>query len=145
MKDRTTATVWILLIFLVGVLFGGTTSYLMLRTSGAATLDVDSESRDLPRDQKRTHQRLYEQMADKLQLSAEQRSKIREMLEAQRKQYRAIAEEKIRKSRELRRETRSRFAEILTPAQMAEFNEFMRRHREKDHPASKDSHKDRKD
>jgi periplasmic protein CpxP/Spy len=65
-----------------------------------------------------------ERMARELGLTAEQRTRIDEILDEQQRQIRAIMSETRPRTREVLRETRTRIEEVLTPEQRARFEEL---------------------
>lgn len=140
MRTRTRATLWILSVFLLGTLFGATLSYVMMDARGHdATFRTEDREEAGKRNKRSRPAQLFARLSRELELTPEQRSVLRGMLEEQRESYRAILAEKEASTAQLRREARRRFREILTPEQLEKFNEFMKRHRRKNHSDDKRS------
>ena len=63
----------------------------------------------------------FEQMAEKLQLSAEQKTKVQEIFSDTREQLRAVRRESEPKMNEIRRQADGRLQTVLTPEQWQKF------------------------
>lgn len=63
----------------------------------------------------------FEQMAEKLQLSAEQRTKVQEIFADTREQLRAVRRDSEPKMNEIRRQADGRLQTVLTPEQWQKF------------------------
>ena len=63
----------------------------------------------------------FEQMAEKLQLSAEQKTKVQEIFADTREQLRAVRRESEPKMNEIRRQADGRLQTVLTPEQWQKF------------------------
>ncbi|MDA2923830.1 hypothetical protein MYX65_04085 [Acidobacteria bacterium AH-259-L09] len=128
MKSRSKAILWVLLVFLVGVVFGGTLTFLGVQ----ARL---SEASDSPgwRHETRSKQppeRSVNHLAELLDLDASQKSELRRILEQSRQHFLEANREAKKQSRAIRLETRKQIRAILQPAQIAAFEEFLK---EKEH------------
>ena len=69
---------------------------------------------------RRPHDRM-EQMAERLRLSADQKTKVQQIFNDTREQLRAVRRESQPKVNEIRRQADARFQEVLTPEQWQQF------------------------
>ena len=66
----------------------------------------------------------FEQMAERLQLSEEQRSQVKQILSETRGQLRALHKESEPRFEEIRRQTDERLRQVLTPEQCQKFQQM---------------------
>jgi Spy/CpxP family protein refolding chaperone len=71
-------------------------------------------ARNTPRDR-------FEQLAERLDLNADQKTKVQQILGDSREQLRAVRRESEPKLNEIRRQTDTRLQEVLTPEQWQKF------------------------
>lgn len=67
----------------------------------------------------------FEQMLDRLQLSAEQRTQVQQTLGEAREQFRSIRRESEGREDEVRRRADERLRQIMTPEQWQQFQQMM--------------------
>ncbi len=99
-----------LLIFLLGAAAGA-----LAPTAYRAWFGTDRMSR---------HAR-FEQMLDRLQLSAEQRTQVQQTLGEAREKFRAVRRESDAREDEVRRQADERLRQIMTPEQWQQFQQLM--------------------
>lgn len=66
----------------------------------------------------------FEQLADRLQLNADQKTKMQQILSDSREQLRAVRRESEPKMNEIRREAAGRLQTVLTPEQWQQFQKI---------------------
>ena len=123
MKTTNKAIIWILVVFVVGILFGATASY----------LGFGPDEKDRRRGPRRTPEQIVERIAERLELDEDQKERLTRVLvesrDRHRQSYRAVEEE-----------TRAKIRQILRPDQLKRYEEMReesrRRHRrnESDRP-----------
>lgn len=67
----------------------------------------------------------FEQMLDRLQLNAEQKVQVRQILGEAREQFRALRKETEPRENEIRRRADERLRQVLTPEQWQQFQKMM--------------------
>lgn len=125
MNSRSKATFLVLLIFAIGVLFGGTLVYFWAQPRFPFA-DGWSPGRQGVRNSP-SPERGMNYLSDTLNLSPSQRTKLRRILEESRQQLGEINRESNRQHRAVRRETLEQIRTILKPDQMERFEEFLAR------------------
>ncbi len=117
MTDRTKAILSLVLVFLVGTLFGGTLSYFLLKS---ATTRHDLW-RFLSHTPPSGPTRLITQIAEALDLDAKQRIQLREKLEESHEQYKKTLRGFRKRFHEIRHLSRQQIRAILRPDQIPKF------------------------
>lgn len=123
MNSRTKATLLVLLIFLTGVLFGGTLVFFwaqpafpLSRLGPGARQEVRAN---------RPPERSLSYLSDFLALNASQRAELGRILEESRQQLSDINRQSNRRHRVIRSETLEQIRSILEPDQMENFEAFL--------------------
>ncbi len=137
MTSRTRAVLWILFVFMVGGVFGGTLTYLLIQPAPFRSSDQPHpRRRGRNVDPERRVERILDRISDAVELDDEQRAQLRQILEESRALYRTAADEADSRHREIRLATRQKIRSILRPPQLENFEDFVRRrdqHFEKRH------------
>ncbi len=132
MTSRSKAVLWILFVFMVGGVFGGTLTYLLIHPA-----PFHSSDRAHPRQRRRNgdpeqrFERMLKRMSDAVGLDDEQRAQLRQILEESRALYRTAADEAGSRHREIRLATREKIRSILRPQQLENFEDYVRRRDER--------------
>ena len=123
MNGRSKATFLVLLIFGIGVLFGGTLVFFWAQPR------FPFPDRPPGRRQQVTNnpspERSMSYLSDSLDLSPSQRTELRRILEESRQRLGEINQESNRRNRAVRRETLEQIRTILEPDQMEQFEGFL--------------------
>ena len=128
MTNRTKAVLWILFVFTVGGVFGGTLTYLLIRPAPFLSSDqAHPRQRRGKADPEGRFERLLKRISDAVELDDEQRPQLRQILEESRVLYRALTDEAGSGHREIRLATREKIQSILRPHQVEFFEDFIRR------------------
>ena len=132
MTSRTKAVFWILFVFMVGGVFGGTLTYLLIHPSPFHNRD-QTHSRQQRRnaDPERRFERILKRISDAVALDDEQRPQLRQILEESRALYRTATDEAGSRHREIRLATREKIRSILRPEQLKDFEELVRQRDER--------------
>ena len=123
MNSRSKATFLVLLIFGIGVLFGGTLVFFWAQPRFPfpdAPPGRRQEVRNNP-----SPERSISYLSDALDLSPSQRTELRRILEESRQQLGEITKESNGRHRAVRRETLGQIRTILESDQMEQFEEFL--------------------
>ncbi len=123
MNSRSKATFLVLLIFGIGVLFGGTLVFFWAQPRfpfPEGSPGRRQEVRNNP-----SPERSMSYLSDALDLSPSQRIELRRILEESRQQLGEINKESNGRHRAVRRETLEHIRALLEPDQMAQFEEFL--------------------
>jgi len=123
LNSRSKATFLVLLIFGIGVLFGGTLVFFWAQPrfpfpEGAPGWRQEVRNNPSP-------ERSMNYLSDALDLSPSQRTELRRILEESRQQLGEINKESNGRHRAVRRETLEQIRAILEPDQMEQFEEFL--------------------
>jgi Spy/CpxP family protein refolding chaperone len=113
------ASLWLALIFLLGIALGGVLGYAFAHRSYAAP------PAQLTAEQRRAQKR--EQLAREVGLNAEQQSQIAAILDQAQTEYRAIHAVSDPQIDAVRQKSRDKIRQLLTPEQKPKFEEFLRR------------------
>lgn len=138
MKSRSKAILWVLLVFLVGVVFGGTLTFLGVQARLSEASDSPGWRREAHR--KQPPERGVNHLAELLDLDESQKSELRQILEQSRQHFVEANRQNKKRFRAIRLETRKQIRAILQPAQIAAFEEFLKK-KEQD----RQRHRGRKD
>ena len=111
MKTTSKAIIWILAVFLTGVLFGGALTFVVYQPHRPPWANREARGGKSP-------DRLVEMISKKLELDEEQRKEFRRLLIESRDRYREAF-------RETRQNTRDKLRSILRPDQLERFDEVM--------------------
>ena len=129
MKTTSKAAIWILIVFLTGILFGGTLAFLVLRP-GSLPPTFGFMGKDSFRPP-RPPEEVLRSMAERFDLDDEQQKKLLIILEESRDQLRLHAEKTRREFTCIRESARNRIRSVLQPHQLEKFDEFLeKRHGE---------------
>jgi len=112
------ASLWLGLVFALGIALGGIVGYAFAHRSYAAERSLTSEQR---RAQKR------EQLAREVGLSAEQQTQVVAILDAAQGEYKAIHQVSDPQIDAVRQKTRDKIRVLLTAEQKPRFEEFIRK------------------
>ena len=124
MNSRSKATFLVLLIFGIGVLFGGTLVFFWAQPRFPFP-DGWSPGRRQEVRNNPSPERGMSYLADTLDLSPSQRTELRRILEESRQQLGDINKESNGRHRAVRRETVEQIRTILEPDQIEQFEEFL--------------------
>lgn len=126
MKNRTKAVLWVILIFTLGVVCGGTLTYLLVRPSLSS---VGDGRRGPPRARFRPPpaEQVVKRFSKKLNLDARQQTQLRQILEKSRQRYRSMEEENQKQHRAIREAGIQEIRAILRPDQLQKFEEYIKR------------------
>ena len=128
MTSRTKAVLWILFVFMVGGVFGGTLTYLLIHPAPFLSSDqAHSRQRMRDGDPERRFDRILKRISDAVELDDGQRPQLRQILEESRVLYRTAADEADSRRCEIRLATRQKIRSILKPHQIEPFEDFVRR------------------
>ncbi len=132
MTSRTKAAFWIFFVFMVGGVFGGTLTYLLIHP--APFLNSDQEhprQRRRSADPERRFERMLQRISDAVELDDEQRPQLRKILEESRVLYRSAADDADSRRLEIRLATRQKIRSTLRPQQLENFEDFVRQRDER--------------
>ncbi len=124
MNSRSKATFLVLLIFGIGVLFGGTLIFFWVQPRFPFPDGPPPGRRQEVRNNP-SPERSMNYLSDALDLSPSQRTELRRILEDGRQQLGEINKESNRRHRAVRRGTLEQIRTILAPDQMEQFEEFL--------------------
>jgi hypothetical protein len=127
MKTSSKAVIWILIVFLTGILFGGTVTFLILWT-GPHPLAFGFMGKPGFRPP-RPPEEVLRSMADRFDLDEEQQKKLLVILEESRDQFRLHSETTRQEFIRIRESARSRIRAILEPHQVEKLDEFLEKRR----------------
>ena len=116
---RQKASVWLTIVFLLGVALGGVLGHALAHRSYAAT------SMQLTADQRRAQKRA--QLVQEVNLSAEQQAQVVAVLDQAQSEYKAIHAISDPQLDAVRQKTRDKIRQLLTPEQKPKFEEFIRK------------------
>ncbi len=134
MTSRTKAVLWIFFVFMVGGVFGGTLTYLLIHPAPFLSSDqAHPRQRGRNGDPERRFERMLERISDAVELDDEQRPQLRQILEESRLLYRTAAEGADSRHREIRLATRQKIRSILRPKQLEKFEDLVRQRDERSH------------
>jgi Spy/CpxP family protein refolding chaperone len=117
MSDATAkqrATLWVAVVFLLGVALGGVVGYIFAHRGVSANMQVTVAQR---RAQK------VEELTSMAKLTPEQRQQLESILSELHAQYKTLDDERD----DARQKSRSKIRAILTPDQVPGFEEFLRK------------------
>jgi Spy/CpxP family protein refolding chaperone len=117
MSDATAkqrATLWVAVVFLLGVALGGVVGYIFAHRGVSANMQVTVAQR---RAQK------VEELTSMAKLTPEQRRQLESILSELHAQYKTLDDERD----DARQKSRSKIRAILTPDQVPGFEEFLRK------------------
>jgi uncharacterized membrane protein len=131
LTSRNKAVLWILFVFMVGGVFGGTLTYVLIHPS-----PFYSSDRPRPQQKKRGNpeqwlERVVRRISKAAELDEEQQGEVRRILEASRVLFRRAAEEADSRKREIIMANREKIRAILRPEQVEDFNEYVRQREER--------------
>jgi len=128
MKSRTSATLLLMLTFLLGAVAGSVGYYLL--ATHMMIPGPRSASRSSPHD-------IAEELAAGLSLNAEQKEKLKGIIHQSRERYRALSVQFRPQYESLRNDTRQQIRQILTEEQKARFEKIVQeidqRHKNHEH------------
>lgn len=133
-KNRNKALLWVTLIFVIGTLFGATTTYLWFQVTTAADSDpaAGRETEARFNDKKEhSHQHLLERLSALLDLDQEQQKQLTAILEKSHQRFNEINEESRQKSSAVRQKAREELRSILNAKQLKKFDEYLQERRRK--------------
>jgi Spy/CpxP family protein refolding chaperone len=113
------ASLWLALIFLLGIALGGVLGYAFAHRSYAAP------PTQLTAEQRRAQKR--EQLAREVGLTAEQQSQTVAILDQAQTEYKAIHAVSDPQIEAVRQKSRDKIRQLLTPEQKPKFEEFLRK------------------
>ena len=116
---RQKASLWLAVIFLLGIALGGVLGYAFAHRSYAAP------AAQLTAEQRRAQKR--EQLAREVGLTAEQQSQIGAILDQTQLEYKAIHAVSDPQIEAVRQKSHERIRQLLTPEQKPKFEEFLRK------------------
>jgi Spy/CpxP family protein refolding chaperone len=116
---RQKASLWLAVIFLLGIALGGVLGYAFAHRSYAAP------PAQLTAEQRRAQKR--EQLAREVGLTAEQQSQIGAILDQTQLEYKAIHAVSDPQIEAVRQKSHERIRQLLTPEQKPKFEEFLRK------------------
>ena len=128
MKNRGKAFFWVFVVFLVGVLFGGTLTFWEIQPRFTAS--SDSPQVQQQNNRRYDPERIMSYLAELLSLNATQKSELLLILESSRERYVTNDQKAKKHSRIIRTETRQHIRALLGPAQMEKFEKFLEERRE---------------
>ena len=128
MTNRTKAGLWLLVVFMLGSLFGASLSYLWQEGAYAA-LD-ESRQPSEAKDREKTA-RMLARLSERLQLDSAQQAQVETILLQSRDMYRAEHKESKREKRRIREQTLNNIRDLLRPEQRHEFEEYLEERRER--------------
>ncbi len=132
MTSRTKAAFWIFFVFMVGGVFGGTLTYLLIHPAPFLSSDQEHpRQRRRGADPERRFERMLQRISDAVELDDEQRPQLRKILEESRVLYRSAADDADSRRREIRLATRQKIRSILRPQQLENFEDFVRQRDER--------------
>ena len=111
MKTSSKAIIWIIIVFLTGVLFGGALAFLVFQPHKPPWLERRSR-------ENRSPDKFVQMMSEGLELDQEQREQLSTLLIETRDQFNEVRQQ-------IRKETRERLQSILHPDQLKRFDEVM--------------------
>ena len=123
MNGRSKATFLVLLIFGIGVLFGGTLVFFWAQPRFPFPEGAPGRSQEVRNNP--SPERSMSRLSDALDLSPSQRTTLRRILEESRQQLGEINKESNQRHRVIRRETLEQIQTILEPDQMERFEAFL--------------------
>ncbi len=123
MNSRSKATFLVLLIFGIGVLFGGTLVFFWAQPRFPFPDGPPGRRQEVRNNP--SPERSMNRLSDALDLSPSQRTALRRILEESRQQLGEINKESNGRHRAVRRETLEQIRALLEPDQMEQFEEFL--------------------
>ncbi|HXK61871.1 MAG TPA: hypothetical protein PLP42_18440 [Acidobacteriota bacterium] len=126
MTNRNKAVLWVLTVFLLGVLSGGTLAYLLIPVDSSQPVSARREGR--PR---LSHKEAMERLAKDLGLDSQQQAQVDQIFSDARQESHAAF-------KEVRKRIHKRLKEVLRPEQFEQFQKAMRERRQSDHGGSPD-------
>lgn len=114
---RQKATLWLALVFVLGIALGGVLGYAFAHRSYAATV-LSAEAR---RAQRRA------QMASEVNLTPEQQQQAAAILDQAQKEYKTVHDVMDPQIEAVRQKTRDKIRALLTDDQKPKFEEFLRK------------------
>ena len=128
MKSRTSATLLLILTFLLGAVAGSVGYYLLV--AHMIVPGPRSAGRSSPHD-------IAEELATGLSLNGEQKEKLKEIIQQSRERYRALSVQFRPQYDNVRNEARQQIRQILTEEQRARFEKIVQeideRHKNHEH------------
>lgn len=123
MKSRNKAILWVVSVFLIGALFGGTASYFFVKpiVSGTAGRRPDQSLRRPP-----SPEQVLKRFAERLNLDSQQQAQVRVILENSRKRYHAANQESRKLFHGVRQSTLEEIRAVLRPEQVPKLENFIR-------------------
>jgi hypothetical protein len=118
MKTKTSATLVLLLTFILGAITGALGYYLCARRSGTAI------GRDGGRPSSPHH--LVEELAQALSLDSSQKAKLEAIIAESRERFRTLSEQVHPQYLEIRRQTRDQIRQVLRADQKPRLEEFFK-------------------
>ena len=116
---RQKASLWLAVIFLLGIALGGVLGYALAHRSYA------DEPKIVTAEQRRAQKR--EQLAREVGLTADQQKQVVAILDGAQGEYKAIHEVSDPQIDGVRQKTRDKIRLLLTPEQKPKFEDFIRR------------------
>jgi len=115
MKTTSKALVWIIVVFVTGILFGSAVTFVLYQPERTSWKDQDSRK-------KRSPEKFVELMADKLELEPGQSEQFRALILESRDRFR---EAHRAANQQVKREIREELRSILRTDQLKKFDEIM--------------------
>lgn len=120
MKSSSKALIWVVLVFLVGAAFGGTLTFILIRSRLAAVTKISE------RTQQTRREGILREMLRRLDLDPEQETQVRRILEDTHARYEDIEKSKIQQLRQERRQTLRQIRQLLRPEQKQKLDAFLK-------------------
>lgn len=129
MTNRTKAGLWLLVVFMLGSLFGASLSYLWQQGAYAALDQKRQEQSSKSKDREKT-EKVLERLSERLQLGTGQEAQVEGILLETRDLYRAEYKASKKEKRKIREQTLNNIRQLLRPEQRQEFDEYIEERRE---------------
>jgi hypothetical protein len=131
MKTTSKAVIWILVVFLTGILFGGVLTLLVLRTGPLPPVFgfMGKEGFRPPR----PPEEVLRSMAERFDLDEQQQKELLVILEESRDQLRLHSEKTRKEFTRIRESARNQIRSVLQPHQLEKFDEFLEKRRRDSH------------
>lgn len=130
LTNRTKAGLWLLVVFMLGSLFGASLSYLWQQGAYAALDERRHEQPSEGKDREKTA-RVLAKLSERLQLDSAQQTQVEAILLQSRDLYRAEHKESKKEKRRIREQTLNNIRQLLRPEQRHEFEEYLEERRER--------------
>lgn len=134
MKPGSKAFVWVLVVFILGSLFGAGLTSVVVRSRVAFLPPwVDFRPDRASVERRVSSEGFLRRMAQALELDEAQRREVRRIMEESREELSRETKEFRNRSIEIRRQTMRKIRTILKPEQSAKLDEFLKTQRERSH------------